>query len=242
MESTSSNSTSTRLRQAVQAAAAEFHCPVAGHELEKWIAEHDPPMAEELSRKCYDSIRIILSLTSEAIIAKFTCTGSIPGVDLRSRFYGSANMHYDPNMWIPVNHRTKKDQPGRISLPPKAPRGLTLVNQCQPRSPSSSRRKRTSHSRRTFLAKWSTSWFVLTTLYSPASEFWSEFTPTLNAIKARVAEGVHPATVIQQLLRQNKSLTHSAIAEYVIHILSHKAAESTQLPRNAARITRHKWL
>jgi hypothetical protein len=232
MDTTFPDPTSTRLRQAALAAAAEFERPVTAHELEGWIAQHDPPLADDLSHKCYDYVRIILSLTPDTSLVKFTCTNDLLGIDRRSRFYGSAHSQYDPNVWIPVSHRTKKDRPRpQQPSPERSARPISAQPMPTPISILFPIKAIPPFEQNVSQETADRSWFVLTTLYPANSGFWSEFMPALTAIGERVAAGADPAMTLEQLMRQNECLAHPAAAEDVVHILSREATQAAEVSK-----------
>jgi hypothetical protein len=104
--------TSERLRLAAIEAITELKRPLAAHEIEKWIAVHDPELALELHAKCYDYSRMILSLAPKVILLKFHLIGKLKGIDSRSTFYGIPCDLYDPTMWrqLGSNPVTKRPQ------------------------------------------------------------------------------------------------------------------------------------
>ena len=98
--------TSTRLRSAAVKAIQEAGRPIAAHELETWVTNNDKDLWKEVSKKCYDYVRIILSLTAKTIITKYKTDAIIPGVDKRAAFYGLTDETYDSTLWTPASEMT----------------------------------------------------------------------------------------------------------------------------------------
>ena len=67
---------------------------MTAHEIELWIAANDQELAEEVSNKCYDYVRMILSLTKNNAIVKYQCKVAVVGVDPRATFYGLPKAGY----------------------------------------------------------------------------------------------------------------------------------------------------
>jgi hypothetical protein len=100
--SSDNSRTSERLRNAAVAAIADMKRPLAAHEIQTWISMHNPNLALELTGKCYDYVRMILSLANKDALQKFRFVGKITGIDCRSTFYGQPHGAYDSAMWRPI--------------------------------------------------------------------------------------------------------------------------------------------
>lgn len=119
--------TSTKLRMAIPRALAYFGRPMSAHEFESWISANEPELALEVSLKCYDYVRMILSLTKPLFLAKYKCKIAPPGNDKRAAFYGIPDGIYSSN-WTKVNpprrksRRTKRRSMRRtVRAPPPPP-------------------------------------------------------------------------------------------------------------------------
>ena len=89
------NQTSTKVRIVAHRVLSESERPLIAHEIERWISENDPDLWEEVSYKCYDYVRMILSLTQNDAIVKYACNATMPGIDRRAVFYGLPGKDYD---------------------------------------------------------------------------------------------------------------------------------------------------
>jgi hypothetical protein len=98
------------LRQASCQAIKEAERPLSAHEIEPWIAQHDAILSHQLSSKCYDYVRIILSLAPTDLIMKYKYSGPSLGIDVRSTFYGLVGMIYDPSVWILFHTKHQQDE------------------------------------------------------------------------------------------------------------------------------------
>jgi hypothetical protein len=101
------NHTSTRLRLAAVRALNEIGRPVTAHEVEQWLTSNDPDLWAEVSEKCYDYVRMILSLTRNSAIVKYRSREIRQGVDRRVAFYGLPSANYDDG-WIQVSGSKRK--------------------------------------------------------------------------------------------------------------------------------------
>jgi hypothetical protein len=101
------NHTSTRLRLAALRALNEVGRPVTAHEIEHWLTTNDPELWTEVSEKCYDYVRMILSLTRNNAIVKYRSCEIRPGVDKRVSFYGLPSAEYGDG-WIQIGGPKRK--------------------------------------------------------------------------------------------------------------------------------------
>ena len=80
--------TSTQVRIVAQRILSTRERPLIAHEVEQWIAENDAELWAKVSTKCYDYVRMILSLANNNLICKYKCHANLPGIDRRAVFYG----------------------------------------------------------------------------------------------------------------------------------------------------------
>jgi hypothetical protein len=95
------NHTSTKVRLAALRALQEMGRPLTAHELEEWLSTHDCDLWKEVSGKCYDYIRMILTLTRNNAIVKYRSNVSVPGIDKRLAYFGIPEAGYDES-WTQV--------------------------------------------------------------------------------------------------------------------------------------------
>lgn len=102
------NQTSTKLRAVAVDVIKMRERPLASHEIETWIRENDKHLADLISSKCSDYVRIILSVTQDNCIVKYKSLIPIPGVDKRSTFYGLSDGNYNQSEWVQINAKPTK--------------------------------------------------------------------------------------------------------------------------------------
>jgi hypothetical protein len=95
--------------------------PLTAHELEEWLASKDPELWNEVSGKCYDYMRMILSLTRNNAIVKFKPTVQVRGHDKRVAYYGLPDGKYDETWTLVSGSRRRgrgKKKGSGWSVPP----------------------------------------------------------------------------------------------------------------------------
>jgi hypothetical protein len=60
---------------------------------------NDPELFREISSRCHDYVRIILSLSPNDMLAKYEALSPVSTIDQRSAFYGIPGVAYDPSQW-----------------------------------------------------------------------------------------------------------------------------------------------
>jgi hypothetical protein len=107
--------TSTKVRLAAMKALNDVGRPLTAHELEEWLMHNDKELWTEVSGKCYDYIRMILSLTRNNGIVKYRPNVTVRGVDKRVAFYGIPGESYGGE-WGQISGLKKR---GRTRKKPK---------------------------------------------------------------------------------------------------------------------------
>ena len=107
------NQTSTKVRTVAHRVLSESERPLIAHEIERWISQNDPDLWEEVSSKCYDYVRMILSLTQNDAIVKYGCNTTMPGIDRRAVFYGIPGKEYDESFTQITGTRRRRRRGGR---------------------------------------------------------------------------------------------------------------------------------
>ena len=125
------NQTSTKLRQKAIEIIRNSDRPLASHEIETWVRENDPELAELIQKKCSDYVRIILSVTQDVKIVKFKSLGPIPGVDKRSTFYGLSEKDYNKSEWSLITGKQTKTRKQQDPQQGKAKTTLKTVKEKQ---------------------------------------------------------------------------------------------------------------
>ena len=86
--------------------------PMTASEIEATIRAYEPKLWSEISKKCNDYIRIILSLSKGNIFPKYRSLHLIQGIDKRSIFFGVDGEYYDEAIWemIPVRQEYSEEE------------------------------------------------------------------------------------------------------------------------------------
>ena len=95
--------------------------PMSANEIEIWLRLNGSELWDEVSKKCEDYVRIILSISQEGQLAKFKPARRIDGIDKRATFFGLVNQMYDPNLWIQISPPLMQKKPANPK-PPKRKR------------------------------------------------------------------------------------------------------------------------
>ncbi|OHT00901.1 hypothetical protein TRFO_32282 [Tritrichomonas foetus] len=120
--------TSSRVRVIAQEAIDSYNRPMTAHEIEKYIKLNDKDLWREVRSKCYDYVRMILSVAKLSEIIKYKCLKRLIGVDKRANFYGLSNKTYDPNVWVPLGKPSEPEmeEPEKDTKFQGAPREITF--------------------------------------------------------------------------------------------------------------------
>jgi hypothetical protein len=228
--------TSAHLRAAAVRAINEFKRPISAHELEQWIHTHDPMLSNEISAKCYDYVRIILSLTTDGSIIKFKSIGTIPGVDRRAAFYGLSSGGYDPKRWAILSRSARKKQ--QVAHPPPADAPRTTSEDSSPNNEDEAAAQTTALYVRTAAQRQEDrvisspsddAWIALTTLVPATDPFWTAFMAAIDSIKSRIEIGASPITVVGELMTENPGFKHPSVVEHAKQILTREATLKKRL-------------
>jgi hypothetical protein len=218
--------TSERLRLATVRAVNESQRPIAAHEVEEWINFNDAELSKELSSKCYDYVRIILSLTPRDMIVKYKCDFSVPGVDRRASFYGLPDCQYDPAIWKPIGRKSDKKRFARRDLNKNRPK-----EQLAKRQPPAGTDLQSLFGPQDFQPvvrnvddrKCENAWFALTTFVPPNDDFWQSLMEGIDEMRAGVKEGRDPNEVLTKILKEKPGLVKPVVLSDVLDILSKEA-------------------
>jgi hypothetical protein len=218
---------SARVRAAAVRAIAEFGRPLTVHEIELWIVDHEPDLAIQITTKCYDYLRIILSLAPATMLVKCRSLVPVAGIDQRAGFFGLPSVAYDPARWVPPN--IKRRVPGRHatcrsrphSVPVASPPILLPPSQQSPPAP-----KCQTVDRAAFVNAWDN----LTRTVHPSDEFWAELTLATNEVRAELARGASPEEITKTMLKAHPRLNEPWIRDHVVMIL---IRETTRRPIEA---------
>jgi hypothetical protein len=221
------------LRQASCQAIKEVGRPLTAHEIEAWIAQNDPPLSQQLSSKCYDYVRIILSLSPVDLIIKYKPSDRSLGIDVRSTFYGLVGVDYDPSTWNLLNVKHRKCT---ISERIRTPGSRKSKSPAQPPEPPCQATKICLFQsmpivppiREVDQATVSRAWSTLASVLTPNDSFWTEFMEAIDELKAQMETGKSATNVLEDVLKSHGRFAHPLIAEDVAVILSKEAYEKQE--------------
>lgn len=212
------------MRNAAITAIGKFGRPITAHELETWIAENDKDLCNAISEKCYDYVRIILSLTPATMITKYKAYESIPGVDKRAAFYGLADQTYDSEVWTAVKRKGSK--------PPKRA-SINLRNKSKiARSDGLERHQSSIFYQPEYSVNFMPTvddshywyaWNVLMSFLPLTDPFWATFLQAIEDVEKSVTSGAEPESTLFRVLGKYPSLTYPVIINSVVTVLSRTA-------------------
>jgi hypothetical protein len=227
---------------------------MAACEIEDWVNANDPILADELSTKCYDYVRIILSLSPCDVLVKYKPQFPREGLDYRCAFYGIHGARYDPQQWVQsdAKHRRRtanavkrekggpQPRKGRMHAPPPS-----SDENSQPSTPVQVEcmERATRHPPpRQKVCLFPTApvvsgalefdpgavgkaWATLSCLLSPDDPFWAELQAAIRELKQEMDGGLSPHDGITRVLRSHATFLHPLIANDVAAILAKEARE-----------------
>ena len=127
--------TSVRLRKKAIEAIMKERRPLAVQEIKEYIRISDKELWDEVSEKCNDYIRVILSMTKSTVFAKYKSKTPVQGIDRRSSYYGLASETYPEGQWERFKARgNKKDEDQKEEqkqIPKNPPTNLFAAQQEQ---------------------------------------------------------------------------------------------------------------
>jgi len=220
---------SIRLRNAAVEAIFQAQRPMCAHEVQNWVKMNDPELFKEISSKCYDYVRMILSLAPSDMLVKYQTQKQISGIDSRSAFYGLPDIQYDPTHWMIARSKPSRKVQSDTKKSKLYTKPLEL-SKFQTKSPSSiffPNPVILPFVQNVDQATYSASWFALTTLTNPNDKIWTELTEAIKFMKAEIIKGRSAPEVLQQILKYFPSLTHPVIAIDVVNILSREANQTS---------------
>jgi hypothetical protein len=241
---------SLRLRNSAIRAISEAGRPLAVHEIEGWLKANDHALSQELTTKCYDYVRIILSLSPTNVLVKYRPVMSIDGIDHRALFYGIASKKYDPHRWLlgqekhykrkrdsaaddsadssPVPRSAKRrSKPAKVQeIPPSptllAPPPKVLLFANAPAVPVIAEVDSIA------LAN---AWDTLTCVTLPDAPLWTELMVAMNELKTEIQTGTPVPDVVESVMRDHAAFVHPLIAHDVAVILTKEAyAKKEEIP------------
>ncbi|EAX99491.1 hypothetical protein TVAG_413090 [Trichomonas vaginalis G3] len=119
--------TSAKLRERAMQAITEAKRPLAAAEIESSLRINDHHLFKEISAKCGDYLRVILSLTHSDVFSKYKPTKPIHRIDRRAIFFGLADGDYDPEQWKRVTSKNAPSPPEKESSPKPESKIVTQI-------------------------------------------------------------------------------------------------------------------
>jgi hypothetical protein len=198
---------------------------------------NDPELFKEVSSRCRDYVRIILSLAPNDMFAKYQAISPVSTIDQRSAFYGIPGVAYDPSQWVlstvkpyrKVRSCSKKIE--NCELPVKLPASAV-------RPPSSiffPTRSILPYVPYVDQAMYDTSLFVLNSLMTPEDRVWQDLNDGIQYMRHELERGRAAPDVLHQILTERPSLTHPVIAIDVVNILSREGQDEPNFSDRDAR-------
>jgi hypothetical protein len=234
---------STRLRSSSVLAIQETGRPMTAHEIEDYLAERDPELWKQVSKKCYDYVRMILSLSPCDVIVKFRSLVERDGIDQRSAFYGLPGCEYNKAEWALSELRQRRVGKSRsLERQEKSPLKSTPK---RPKNESKKTSKKEAEPPQAFflfppepilvpvMQVWdqaivAKAWYTLASLVQPNDPFWTELLAVLNELRKLTEGGISASIAIQQLLHDHPALTHPLVTQDVVVILSKEVAQKQE--------------
>lgn len=215
------NHTSTQVRLTAIKAIEEAGRPITAHELEEYLAANEPEIWKDVSEKCYDYVRMILSVTKNNVIIKYKCRHSIPNVDPRAAFYGLSNKYYPEDEWIRISDlRSKKannKKASSITPPPMTvPSPVLTPNYTVPNLEYVNEEEA------------SQSWKKLSSEINMNDPLWVDLLQALNDVKIYIDQGSDPKDILQYIFKTYGSLQNTHVAQAAFQILCREAIINQQ--------------
>lgn len=244
--------TSTKLRTTIPKALVYFGRPISAHEFESWISANDEALWHEVSSKCYDYVRMILSLTKPQFLAKYKCSIPPPGNDKRATFYGIPDGAYGSN-WTKINPpRRKSRRTKRRATRPKAQRMVQNPvfahipeehNHCEILDDDDND---------TFFfddGKLATDspllneyvsdqmaldcWKILSDNYQFGNQIWSQLLRALSTAKERSSEAKSPPEIALEIAAQYNVIRNSEVRDHILRIIQREIIINREMEANS---------
>lgn len=240
--------TSEKVRCAARTALQSSKRPMAVHEFEAWITRNDSILAREIASKCYDYVRMILSISEDTVIVKYHAAHTVPGIDPRALFYGLPEVDYGDG-WVVMDTGKKKPRKkaarhDKVARRRKSKRAHKVKSSCNilpgwcptdksddievhPAMTSDSAINQTP-TVPIDLDEWyldnqtaMASWAFIGDTCGLDSPIWIELLSALDDAKQAVQENTHLSTkdIISTIMSKYELLTNPEIAEPVTNIL-----------------------
>jgi hypothetical protein len=200
--------------------------PMTAHEIERWISANRPALHKQITAKCYDYVRIILSLSGVDNIVRYKPVTIPLGSDHRCAYYGLADAEYDPAVWIRTNahsHRPRPSSGNRKAATPKVANTKKAVNEAPRSLPTTPGVPAVHQVNASTVAN---AWETLSRIVAPADAFWVELVSAIAELKAWIQAGTPAPLAVPAIIQNHEGLVHPLIAHDVQVILTNEAHET----------------
>jgi hypothetical protein len=216
------------LRLAAVQAITDAGRPMSAHEIQSWIAKHDENLSAEITSKCYDYVRMILSLSPPSMIRKYRSTTSVEGVDGRSGFFGLPDGDYKEPEWQSiVNMGRKRSAPkqaphsdprrNRPQIPVRPATSIFVDNPQLPDAVTNVDQHAVTNA-----------WFALNTFIDRSDPLWSNLTEGIETMKSEIERGGHPDAVLKMVITTKPLMQNPIVFDDIITILSGEAGQKQE--------------
>ncbi|OHT11727.1 hypothetical protein TRFO_18799 [Tritrichomonas foetus] len=218
MQKSENTMTSNRIRIMAMEAIENRERPLTTHEIEEYIKANDTELWKEIKTKCYDYVRMILSVTKFSPIIKFKCLKRLLGIDKRANFFGLNNAKYDPNIWIPIGKKSRIESrylsPQDTMISPPAPIPVQFVEVDEKTAENS--------------------WKNLSLKMTMNDPVWNAICGAMKEVKIYIGKGFSPNDTVQYAVNKFQPLQDPYLLPDVILILSRLASDSLDITANSA--------
>ena len=187
--------TSSRLRIKAYSIISRMGRPLTAHEIENLIRINDPQLWSEVTTKCSDYVRIILSFAKETLFQKFKLKKPLPGLDRRTIFYGISNSMYSSDDWSPIEEI--KTSPLNI------PEQISIISFQVVTAEDAQK-----------------SWKMLSQFLPMDDTIWNELLSSIKCIRSEEFGGIDPDQKINKIFSLYPTLLNSPQIDHFLVILS----------------------
>lgn len=251
-EPSTTEHTSTKLRTAIPKALAHFGRPISAHEFESWISANDAALWHEVSSKCYDYVRMILSLTKPQFLAKYKCSIPPPGNDKRAAFYGIPDSVYGSN-WTKINPPRRKSRRTKRRVTRQKTQHIVHnpICACIPDEQhhyqiledddndtfffDAQKLTTNSPSPNEYVSDQMAldCWKILSDNYQFGNQIWSQLLRALSTAKERSSEAKTPPEIAREIAAQYNVIRNSEVIDRILMIIQREIIINREMEANS---------
>jgi hypothetical protein len=229
MPRSNENRTSARLRAAAVQAITEAQRPMTAHDIQEWITKHDENLESEIASKCYDYVRIILSLSPTTEIRRYRPVCDTDAIDARTGFYGLSDGDYSASEWAPLTTGAKNNS----DLHPRNYSGLPRNRpQIPPHRPAASlfcaNLHFPAHLPHVDQSAYANAWFALNTFIDQSDPFWNTLNEGIKTMKSEIERGRQPEDVLKMVITTKPLMQNPIVLDDIVTILSREAGQKQE--------------